>query len=86
VLTPGIFTLFCSHGVCYGFQILEQHESPRHPFKLLLTRFHSMPKYVVYDNSCKLHQYIINYEPVMFQNTCYDFCSLTMSVPVLSVM
>ena len=71
VLTPGIFTLFCSHGVCYGFQILKQHESPRHPFELLSTRFHSMPKYVIYDNSCKLHQYIINREPVMFQNTTF---------------
>lgn len=71
VLTPGIFTLFCSHGVCYGFQILKQHESPRHPFELILTRFHSMPEYIIYDNSCKLHQYVLNREPVMFQNTTF---------------
>ena len=71
VLTLGIFTLFCSYGVCYGFQILKQYESPQHPFELLLTRFHSMPEYIIYDNSCKLHQYVLNREPVMFQNTIF---------------
>ena len=71
VFTPGIFTLFCSHGVRNGFQILKQHESPWHPFELILTRFHSMPEYIVYDNNCKLHQYVLNREPVMFQNTTF---------------
>ena len=67
VLTPGIFTIFCSHGVCYGFQILKEHESPKHPFELFLTRFKTMPEYIIYDNSCKLHQYTLNREPKIFQ-------------------
>ena len=38
-LTPGIFTLFCRHGICYGFQVMESHESPRHPFKIFFAGF-----------------------------------------------
>jgi len=71
VLTPGIFTLFCSHGICYGFQILKQHKSPKHPFEIFFTRFKTMPEYIIYDNSCKLHQYILNREPTIFQNTVF---------------
>ena len=28
VLTPGIFTIYCRHGICYGFQVMDSHESP----------------------------------------------------------
>ena len=33
-LTPGIFKIYCPHGVCCGFEVMEQHESPRHPFEI----------------------------------------------------
>lgn len=35
----GIFTLLCRHGICYGFHIMDQAESPRTPFALLMARF-----------------------------------------------
>ena len=38
-LTPGIFTIYCPHAVCYGFEILTECESPRHPFQIFKTRF-----------------------------------------------
>eukprot|EP00058_Branchiostoma_floridae_P026343 XP_002611834.1 hypothetical protein BRAFLDRAFT_83142 [Branchiostoma floridae] len=70
-LSPGIFTMFCQHGVCYGFTILKSHESPRHPFEILIGRFNRAPRVVVYDNACRLHQYCLNREPVFFMNTLF---------------
>ena len=69
-LSPGVFTIFCIHGVCYGFAILKSHESPKHPFSIFKTCFQTAPKMIIYDNCCKLHAYCLNREPVFFQNTC----------------
>ncbi|XP_074650783.1 uncharacterized protein LOC141905706 [Tubulanus polymorphus] len=71
VLTPGIFTVFCPHGICYGFQAMESHESPRFPFSIFKTRFPRPPSMIVYDNACKLHQYALNREPEFFKNTIF---------------
>ena len=46
-LTPGIFTLYCQHGVCYGFEVLRSYESPRHPFEIFTTRFSHPPSVIV---------------------------------------
>ena len=54
-LTPGIFTIFCPHGICYGFDVLRSCESPRHPFEIFTTRFEKPPSVIVYDNACHLH-------------------------------
>ena len=70
-LTPGIFTIYCPHGVCCGFEVMKTHESPKHPFEIFLTRFESPPKIIIYDNSCKLHQYILNREPTHFKDTLF---------------
>ena len=58
-LTPGIFIM---HGICCGFEVMKTHESPKHPFEIFLTCFESPPKMIIYDNSCKLHQNILNRE------------------------
>ena len=68
-LTPGIFTLYCPHGICYGFEVMRNHESPRTPFQIFFTRFLQPPKVIIYDNACKLHQYILNREPDHFKST-----------------
>ena len=68
-LTPGFFTILCKHGVCIGFQFMESPESPRTAFELLVRRFEKMPKYVIYDNACKLHLMALKREPILFQNT-----------------
>ncbi|XP_078658194.1 uncharacterized protein LOC144903683 [Branchiostoma floridae x Branchiostoma belcheri] len=70
-LSPGIFTAFCRHGVCYGFTILKCHESPRHPFEILMGRFSRAPRVIVYDNACRLHQYCLNREPTFFRDTLF---------------
>ena len=54
-LLPGIFSLYCEHGnfcteilhitciciigICYGFEVMEHHESPNTPFTLMIKRF-----------------------------------------------
>ncbi|XP_038077318.1 uncharacterized protein LOC119745165 [Patiria miniata] len=68
-MTPGVFAAFCPHGICYGFEIMNQFESPNVPFTLLLTRFETPPKMIVYDNACHLHAYCLNREPGMFKKT-----------------
>ena len=68
-LSPGIFTVFCPHGICYGFEVMQSSESPRHPLNIFRHRFLRPPQVIVYDNACKLHQYCLNREPYFFQNT-----------------
>ena len=69
--TPGIFTIYCPHGVCYGFEILQECGSPRHPFQIFKTRFLKPPNVIVYDNVCTLHQYCLNREPEFFKSICF---------------
>ena len=38
-LSPGIFTVFCRHGVCFGFSLMTSSESPRTPFSIFMRRF-----------------------------------------------
>ena len=38
-LSSGIFTFFCPHGICIGFQLMRTPESPRIPFDFLMRRF-----------------------------------------------
>lgn len=66
-LSPGIFTIFCPHGICYGFEAMDSHESPRHPFNIFRTRFKVAPDIIVYDNACQLHTYCLNRDPVFFK-------------------
>ena len=68
-LTPGIFTVFCPHGICYGFQAMTSCESPKVPFMIFKTRFSKAPSVIIYDNACNLHKYCLNREPVFFKGT-----------------
>ena len=38
-LTPGIFTIYCPHGVGYGFQVMRNCESPHIPFHIFTSWF-----------------------------------------------
>ncbi|XP_041950489.1 uncharacterized protein LOC121711194 [Alosa sapidissima] len=70
-LIPGIFTLFCKHGVCLGFSIMEQVESVNVPFSILRSRFTKCPEVVIYDNACQLHTYAIRRDPQFFNKTWF---------------
>ena len=50
---------------------MQSHKSPKHPFEIFLTRFEIPPAIIIYNNSCKLHQYILNRHPSHFKNTSF---------------
>ena len=68
-LTSGIFTVYCPHGICLGFQLMDSPESPKTPFDLLVRRFPTVPRLIIYDNACNLHLYALKREPRRFMNT-----------------
>jgi len=70
-LAAGILTAFCEHGICLGFSLMRNHESPNMPFTILLTRFPKAPEIVIYDNSCHLLSYCLNRQPNHFKNTLF---------------
>ncbi len=70
---PGIFHFCCPHGVCLGFAVLHDHESPMHPFTILCQRWTntSTLRIVVMDNACNLHTYCLRREPWLFRNVWF---------------
>ena len=68
-LSPGIFMIYCEHGVYYGFEVLQTCESPKHPFQIFKTRFPHLPLIIIYDNACCLYVSCLNREPHFFENT-----------------
>ena len=67
--SPGIFTCFCPHGICWGFSIMKRYEGPSTAFDMLACRFPEAPGMVVYDNACNLSRYALKREPGFFAKT-----------------
>ncbi len=70
---PGIFHFCCPHGICIGFSILHDHESPIHPFTTLFQRWRRTDavRIVVMDNACNLHTYCLRREPWFFHSVWF---------------
>jgi hypothetical protein len=70
---PGIFHFCCPHGICLGFSVLHDHESPMHPFTILCQRWihTTAPRIVIMDNACNLHTYCLRREPWLFRNVWF---------------
>ena len=66
--------VFCPHGICYGFEVMQSCESPRHPFNIFRHRFQKAPQVIVYNNACKLHQFCLN------RNQEHSFCCRPLSL------
>lgn len=67
--SPGIFSCFCPHGICWGFSIMKQYEGPGTAFDILVRRFPEAPGMVIYDNACNLSRYALKREPGHFAKT-----------------
>jgi hypothetical protein len=67
--TPGMFGVFCPHGICVGFEAMRQYESARIPFKIFYERFPAAPGTIVYDNACNASRYFLRREPLFFAHT-----------------
>ena len=71
-LVPGILLWWCGCcGICRGFSIMKDAESPRTLFEVLYTRCPEAPQQLTYDNGCNTHQYFLNREPEFFANTTF---------------
>jgi hypothetical protein len=66
--TKGGFVFCCPHRVIYGFHAMLRGESPRDPFTVLYTRLdrRNLPRYLFYNNACKLQLYCMRREPSFF--------------------
>jgi hypothetical protein len=78
-------TMYCKHGICYGFMLLAKHESPANVFRAYWERFKegnvrsrcgaslcgSGPGATTYDMACLLHVYCINREPWFFRRSTF---------------
>ncbi|KAI6659495.1 hypothetical protein LOD99_10743 [Oopsacas minuta] len=69
--SPGIVAITCKHRICYGFQILRQHESTVVIYNLLMTIFREQPKVIIYDNACNLHKTCMKRDPKVFRKTTF---------------
>jgi len=67
--SPGIFSCFCPHGICWGFSIMRRYEGPSTAFDVLVRRFPEAPGMVIYDNACNLSVYALKREPGFFAHT-----------------
>lgn len=65
-LTPGLFALFCPHGICIGFHVMAKFEGPMTAFEVLYTRFEEPPGIVIYDNACALSRVCKKMAPAHF--------------------
>ena len=70
-LTPGIFAVFCPHGLCMGYVIMSRSEGPKTFFDFICHRFSKAPKIIVYDNACNLHRYCLRRQPNFFAHTWF---------------
>jgi hypothetical protein len=69
-LGAGTVLFWCAeHRHCIGFLVLTAAESVRHVFEVFVSRFKEMPKVIIYDNGCNLHEYVLNRDPRPFINT-----------------
>ena len=63
-LGAGTLLFWCAeHRHCLGFSVLQSAESTQHIYTIMATRFKQMPKVIIYDNGCNLHEYFLNRSP-----------------------
>ena len=60
--TPGAlaFSRSCSHPKVLGFKVLERDEVPRAVLDVLVSRFASLPAFVIYDFACGVYESAVN--------------------------
>ncbi len=51
-LMPGVFSVWCPHGVCLAFHMMRVPESPETAFSVLALRREVAPSVVIYDDAC----------------------------------
>jgi len=66
-LSEGIINAYCQHGVCLGFGIMLESESPRLAMHLLMSIGGDGRRMnVFYDNGCHLQTFVLRREPALY--------------------
>jgi hypothetical protein len=65
---PGLFAIFCPHGICLAFFFMSKFESPETLFSFILQRRKKPPYAIVYDSCCREQHYAMNREPFYFKD------------------
>jgi hypothetical protein len=66
-LTPGLLVGWCLDcGICLGFTVMANAESPRTVFEWVFTRCTLPPEIICYDNGCNLQRFCLSREPGFF--------------------
>ncbi|KAI8893110.1 hypothetical protein BC833DRAFT_569508 [Globomyces pollinis-pini] len=66
----GVLLYWCGeHRFCLGFSVLESAESLQEVYTTLIARFPILPKVIIYDNGCNLHEYFLNRSPNVLKET-----------------
>ncbi|KAI8892601.1 hypothetical protein BC833DRAFT_569954, partial [Globomyces pollinis-pini] len=69
-LGSGVLLYWCGeHRCCIGFSVLEKSESIQEVYTTLIARFPTLPKVIIYDNGCNLHDYFLNRSPSILKET-----------------
>lgn len=69
--TGGLFIFMCKHGIVYGFFILPNAEGRDEAFSFLYKYFVRMPRLIIYDFACALHEFALNRCPHLFKDTTF---------------
>ena len=73
----GLFQVCCVEDNCpcggcvLALQFMDHGESPAFYFNILRERFTVAPKYVIYDNACKLKAYALARDPIFFASVLF---------------
>lgn len=69
LLSPGVITLYCPHGICLGYKLMATAEGVGQVADIFFTRLTQGPKCIIYDNACNLHRHVTRWMPQFFANT-----------------
>lgn len=70
-VTPGMFALFCPHGICLGFEAMKNFEGPMTAYNIIYRRFKIPPGILVYDNCCNLSRTCLKLSAAHFALTLF---------------
>lgn len=71
-LSPGLFAVFCPHGICHGFFLMSAGEGEVMVNDLFFHRLEGgAPMIICYDRACTLHTACLKREPWFFHNTLF---------------
>ena len=68
---PGIFAIFCAHGICLAFFFMSKFESTETLFSFIMQRRRIAPKMLIYDDMCHGHGFALNREPWFFNTVWF---------------